>query len=294
MLECRPAMVPLSKAFWVRLCVVLGTAVTFFIITQCIYVQRPIECLRSNSKHSSRELPPPPFQKPPVRSLKELKALYGVVNPYGPDLLRWGSSPVDDPQAQIDALFLALRSFQKGGIAYNVPPKMQQGKEEKVQVRITKNANEKMLTLIKHNLRSTVNVSELKVDPYMIVQLHDASNGNTFQIVPLVSDKQSLVGNGYTTWAWSVMPLEAGQQNLYLSVGTRFKLPRNSEETEFEPLYVKSINVQMDRIYQTKRFLSTNWQQLIVALLVPLVVLLWQHRKQKLQQTDGILRLPLG
>ena len=79
------------------------------------------------------------------------------------------------------------------------------------------------------------------------------------------------------------MPLEAGQQNLYLSVGTRFKLPRNSEETEFEPLYVRSINVQMDRMYQTKRFLSTNWQQLIVAPLVPLVVLLWQHRKRKLQ-----------
>jgi hypothetical protein len=293
MLECHPAMVPLSKAFWARLCVVLGTAVTFFIITLCIYVQRPIECLRINSTDSSRELPPPPFQKPPVRSLKELKALNGVVNPYGPDLLRWGASPVDDPQAQIGALFLALRSFQKGGIAYHVSPKMRQGKEEKVQVRITKDVNEKMLTLIKHNLRSTVNASELKVDPYMIVQLHDASNGNTFQIVPLVADKQSLVGNGYSTWAWSVMPLEAGQQKLYLSVGTRFRLPMNSEETEFEPLYVRSINVQMDRIYQTKRFLSTNWQPLIVALLVPLVVLLWQHRKRKLQRTDGILRLPL-
>ncbi len=54
MLECRPAMVSLSKAFLVRLCVVLGTAVTFFIITLCIYIQRPIECLRSNSTRTGR------------------------------------------------------------------------------------------------------------------------------------------------------------------------------------------------------------------------------------------------
>ena len=234
---------------------------------------------------SSRE-PPPPFQKPPVRSLKELKALYGVVNPYGPDLLRWGTNHSDAPQEQIAALFLALRSFQKEGIAYHVPLKMRQGKEEKVYVRITKNVNEKMLTIIKHNLRSTVNVAELKVVPYMIVQLHDASNGNMLQIAPLTPAKQSLVGNGSASWAWSVMPMESGQHTLYLSVGTRFKMPKNSEETEFEPLYVRSINVQIDRMYQTKRFVFTNWQWLVSTLLAPLVGLLWQHWKRKPQQRE--------
>ena len=278
-------MVSLSKAFWVHLWIILGIAGTFFLITVRISVHRPIAHLRSNSISSSRE-PPPPFQKPPVRSLNDLKALYGVVNPYGPDLLRWGTNHSDAPQAQIDALFLALRSFQKEGIAYRVPPNMRQGKEEKVQVRITKNVNEKMLTMIKHNLRSTVNVAELKVVPYTIVQLHDASNGNMLQIASLTPEKQSLVGNGYATWAWSVMPLESGQQTLYLSVGTRFKMPQNSEETEFEPLYVRSINVQIDRMYQTKRFVSTNWQWLITTLLVPLVGLLWQHWKRKPQQKE--------
>ena len=278
-------MVSLSKAFWVHLCVILGIAGTFFILTVRMYVHRTIEHLRSNSMSSSRE-PPPPFQKPPVRSLKELKALYGVVNPYGPDLLRWGTNHSDGPQAQVGALFLALRSFQKGGIAYYLPSKMRQGQEERVQVRITKNVNLKMLSMIKRNLRSTVNVADLKAVPYMIVQLHDTSNGNMLQVAPLTPARQSLAGNGYATWAWSVMPLESGQQTLYLSVGTRFKMPKDSEETEFEPLYVRSINVQIDRMYQTKLFVFTNWHWLIATLLVPLVGLLWQHWKRKPQQRE--------
>ena len=278
-------MVSLTKAFWVRLCIILGIAGTFLIIDVWIYVHRPIERLRSNSMSSSHELPPP-FQKPPVRSLKELKALYSVVNPYGPDLLRLGTNHSDDPEAQIGAFFLALRSFEKGAIACHAPPKMRQGKEEKIQVRITKNVSLKMLTMIRRNLRSTVNVAELNVVPYMIVQLHDASNGNILQIAPLTPDKQSLVGNGYATWAWSVMPLESGQQTLYLSVGTRFKIPKDSEETEFEPLFVRSINVQMDRMYQTKRFVSTNRQWLIATLLVSLVRLSWQHWKRKPQRRE--------
>ena len=282
-----PLMLSLSKAFSVRLWLILWTAVAFSIITLRSYVQGPIERFGSSSMPSSRE-PPPAFQKPPVRSPKEFKALYRVVNPSGPDLLRWGSDQFeDDPEARIGALFLALRSFEKGGISYHVPPKMRQGKEEKIQVRIAKNTNEKLLTFITHNLRPTVKVHQLRVAPYMTVQLQDTSNGSTFQIVPLTADKQSLVGDGYASWAWSVMPLESGQHALYLSVGTQFKIPNNYVETEFEPLYVRSINVQPDRVYQTKRFVLGNWQWLIAALLLPFIGYFGQHHwKGKLKQTE--------
>jgi hypothetical protein len=277
-------MVSLSKAFWDRVWLILWTAVAISIITR-IYVQRPIERFGSSLMLSSRE-PPPPFQKPPVRSPNEVKALNHVLNPSGPDLVRWGSDQSEDPEARIGALFLALRSFEKGGISYHVLPKMRQGKEEQIQVRITKNTNERMLTFITHNLRPTVRVDKLRVAPYMVVQLHDTNNGRAFRISPLTAEKQSVVGDGYATWAWNVVPLESGQQTLYLSVGSRLKMPNEAEETQFEPLYARSINVQADRAYQTKRVLLGNWQWLIVTLLLPFVGYLRKRLKRKPKETE--------
>src|SRR5690242_387778 len=130
--------------------------------------------------------------------------------------------------------------------------------------------NQLMLVALREHLRSSVNVDELQVTSYMIVQLHDATGGGTFQIASLTEDKQLLVGDGYATWAWSVTPLESGQQTLYLSVGTRFKITNDSSEIEFQPLYERKVNVDVDHIYGAKRLLSTNWQWLIATLLVPL------------------------
>jgi len=83
--------------------------------------------------------------------------------------------------------------------------------------------------------------------------------------------RQLVAGDGYTVWAWSLVPLKSGQQTLYLSVGTRFNLPNNNEETQFTPLYEKSIGVQVDRIYETRHFVSSNWQWLTATLIIPLV-----------------------
>jgi hypothetical protein len=94
------------------------------------------------------------------------------------------------------------------------------------------------------------------------------------------------VGAGGAECPWDVKPLESGKQTLYLSVGTRFKLPDRDEETRFEPLYSKEISVQVDRMYETKQFFSGNWQWLTATLLIPLLGFIWHHWKRKPQQTE--------
>ncbi len=198
-----------------------------------------------------------------------------------------GSQHGTEPPRHIDnvaaALDEAIRNLQKGKIAFDVPQQMKQGKQERVEVRITRSLNNDMLNLLKENMRKSSQVDDIQVAPFMIVQLRDPE-GSAFRITPLTLDSQAVAGDGYTPWDWSVVPLESGHHSLYLSVGTRFKLP-NGEETKFEPVYEKDVAVNVDRVYETERFVSGNWQWLTATLLLPLIAFLWHHWKRKSKQT---------
>lgn len=127
------------------------------------------------------------------------------------------------------ALNDAIRNLTVGKIAYDVPPEMRQGKQEKIEVRISRSASQDVATTIRERMRSSAQVEGIQVAPFMMVQLRDA-DGSTFKIVPLTEEKQAVGGEDYTAWSWSVTPLLSGQQILYMSVGTRFKLPNSVEE----------------------------------------------------------------
>jgi hypothetical protein len=187
-----------------------------------------------------------------------------------------------DPVAA--ALEDEVRNLQAGKIAFDVPPTMREGKQEQVEVRIARGVTADVEQLLKEKMRSTAQVDDIKVAPFMIVELNDA-DGSTFKIVPLTQDRQSVASDDYTKWVWVVTPLQSGQQTLYLSVGTRFKLPNSTEEARFTPIYDKAIAVQVDRMYETKHFLSGNWQWITVTLLIPLIGFIWHHRKKKPKET---------
>jgi hypothetical protein len=188
-----------------------------------------------------------------------------------------------DPAAA--ALEDEVRNLQQGKLAFDVPPKMKQGKQERVEVRIARGITLDVEQLLKQKMHITAQVEDIQVAPFMIVELNDA-DGSIFRITPLTQDRQSVAGDGYTKWVWIVTPLESGQQTLYLSVGTRFKLPNSNEETRFTPIYEKNISVQVDRMYETKHFLSGNWQWLTVTLIIPLVGFIWHNRKKKRKETE--------
>ncbi len=190
--------------------------------------------------------------------------------------------PAPDPVAA--ALEDEVRHLQQGKLAYDVPSKMMEGRQEQIEVRITRGIALDVENLLKQKLRGSAQVESIQVAPFMTVELHDA-DGSTFKIVPLTQDRQPVAGDGYTRWAWIVTPLQSGPQTLFLSVGTRFKLPNHDEETRFKPVYEKNITVQVDHMFEAKHFLSTNWQWLTATLIIPLVGFLW-HRKKTPKQTE--------
>ena len=159
-------------------------------------------------------------------------------------------------------------------------------RQERAEARIARGTSKEIEQSLKVKVRPTAQVDEIQVAPFMIVQLNDGSGGSVFQITPLTQDKQSVAGEGSTTWAWSVVPLKSGQQVLYLSVGTRFKLPNKEEETRFTPLYEKEISIEVDHVYETKRFVFGNWQWLTATLIIPLVGYLWHSWKPKSKSTE--------
>jgi len=188
-----------------------------------------------------------------------------------------------DPAAA--ALEDEVRNLQKGKLAFDVPPTMKQGKQERVEVRIARGVTLDVEQLLKQKMHMTAQVEDIQVAPFMIVELNDA-DGSIFKITPLTQDRESVAGDGYTEWVWIVTPLESGQQTLYLSVGTRFKLPNSNEETQFTPIYERNISVQVDRMYETKHFVSGNWQWLTVTLIIPLLGFIWHNRKKKRKETE--------
>jgi hypothetical protein len=186
--------------------------------------------------------------------------------------------------AEENAIGVALLGLTKGQIAFDVPPNMKEGKPEKAEVRIAQGVQETVTKTIKAELRATAQVEQIDVAPYMIVKLK--SDPKAFDINPLTEEKQLLIPGSYTPWAWNIMPLQSGTQSLFLSVGTRFKLPERGEETKFQPLYTRSITVQVDRIYEGKEFVHNNWQWLAGTLVIPLAGFIWHHWKRKPRQTQ--------
>jgi hypothetical protein len=171
-----------------------------------------------------------------------------------------------------------------GQIASDVANKMREAKPEKVEVRIIRGVDQAMTQLLKDGLSGQMKVDEIQVAPFMIVHL-DAAEKSAFEITPLTQDRQLVSGEGYTTWAWTVKPLEAGKHSLYLTVGSRFKLSNHDEETQFKRLYERHIDVEVDEMYEAKLFLSGNWQWLMGSLIIPLAGFVWHHWKRKPKTT---------
>jgi len=170
-------------------------------------------------------------------------------------------------------------ALAKGKIAYDIPAEMKEGKAKKAEVRIAKGIDQDVVAALKQHLRDRAQVDDIQVAPFMTVRLN--AEKDSFDIQALTQDNQAVTDKTYTTWAWLLTPQQSGEKTLYLSVGTRFKLPGRDEETEFRPLYEREVKVQVDRIYEAKRFASSNWQWLGGAIVIPLIGFFWRLRKKK-------------
>jgi uncharacterized lipoprotein YbaY len=172
------------------------------------------------------------------------------------------------------AVEAALTKLAQGKILYNPPTQMTQGKEERVEVRVTQN--------ITGDLNSGLQSSgAAKVEPVLVSPfMHAKLLGDDFSITPLSTDEQVVGETGFTEWVWKVVPEEAGDDKELHLIVTAQVWAKDIKGTK--DLLVKDvkITVKVDPIYSGRKFIKNNWQWLATAIIIPLAVYAWTLRKR--------------
>ena len=177
----------------------------------------------------------------------------------------------------------------KGLIAYSVPNEMQVGDEYLVKVRISKKNDKTVLLVgdreipISDNLNS-VKVESITVSPIMSASL--LSSKKDFEITTLSTDIQNIDDEGYTEWAWSVSPLQGGENNLKLNVKIRIKEDGNDYYKDIT-VFERKIKVKSNIGSSIKDFIFNNWEWFMGVIFIPLFQwfwLLWKRKKEKKEE----------
>lgn len=176
----------------------------------------------------------------------------------------------------------------RGLIAYSVPNEMHVGEEYSVKVRISKQNDKTVLLVgdreipISDNLDS-VKVESITVSPVMSASL--LSSKKDFEITSLSTDIQNIDDEGYTEWAWSVSPLQGGENNLKLNVKIRIKEDGNDYYKDIT-VFERKIKVKSNLGYSIKDFVFNNWEWFMGAIFIPLFQWLWLLWKRKKEEKD--------
>lgn len=172
-----------------------------------------------------------------------------------------------DPAALVQAEFARLAA---GHVLYNPPDEMQVGRRERVEVRITQGRAE---TLAAETLqgRGAAVVESIPVNTFMKVRL----TGDAFTITPLSSEEQFVVADSFTEWAWDLVPLQAGDQNLTLLITARVLLPGYPAEQRDLRIIERHIDVDVKPFGPAVLdFVRGHTEVLISAVLIPLAIAL--------------------
>lgn len=167
-----------------------------------------------------------------------------------------------------------LRQKMPGRIAFDPPPKMEQGQQQRIAVRISANALEDLTKDMPQD--RDISVDKIDVLPFMTVKL---SGDEAFKIRSLQPDNQFVSTDRYSEWDYDVTAVKSGIHDLDLTVGVRLKLKDGGEETRFYPLYTRKIAISVGPWYAVTHFATDHWEWFLTVILVPLIGYWWKTRK---------------
>lgn len=157
-----------------------------------------------------------------------------------PEALSWPSE---------DLIRKALASLWTGHISFNVPAQMKQGRQERIEVRITRDLSEALTQGLRG--RGKPQIETVRVGTFMSARLA----GETFEISPLNSEEGQVVpAQGFAQWSWNVRPTESGTHTLQLIVTVRMKIGGVGEEPLDSPVIDKEIRVSIAPVYAARKF----------------------------------------
>ena len=156
-----------------------------------------------------------------------------------------------------------------GEVIYNTPENMTLGVTELIEVRISnKDLEETGLAgngeVVSRSIRITGNMS-------VKLCCGKPQEDHAFDISSTTPETQRIDDGDYTQWVFRVTPREAGEQTLQLTV-TAFLKDKYGEPEFKAKVLTDRINVSVDVIAESLKWLSKHWQWLGLLLLIPLMV----------------------
>jgi hypothetical protein len=182
---------------------------------------------------------------PPEQVLQELK--------------KPATKPID---TQIDN---RLDSAKNGQIAFNPPKQMQAGKNETVNVKISKSLVDDLTQGLLGG--GAPQSQDIKVGSEMGVTLKGPADYFTIALLNS-SEKQAVTDSEATQWVFDVLPLKAGQANLILTAYVVLDTPDGAEQHDY-PVFAKEIEITTapkSFLPAVLGFIGANWDKLLAAL----------------------------
>lgn len=126
---------------------------------------------------------------------------------------------------------------------------------------------------------SNVRSDTIRVSDIMDVNLV----GPNFEITPITPQQQPVSGISSNEWRWEVSPKRTGQVKLYLTVNAILTIDGQGNNKVLRT-FTKNIDVDVSPQQHVANFITTHWQWLFTAIIIPLVIYLWSEKQRKKKQ----------
>ena len=169
--------------------------------------------------------------------------------------------------AAMDDLAQVYRDLMSASIAFNAPQAMQF--DETAQVDVLLSLTEPIDTLQQALVNKGARYGfQIQTGPQLEVTLVPARK-SAFEVIALGPAVQAIHPTERTRWSWTVTPLEAGKQEVFLTFTALFQLKGARGKRTFKT-FEHTITVEVTPWKRVKVFGKNNWQWLWTVLLVPI------------------------
>lgn len=192
-----------------------------------------------------------------------------------------GNTGETSPSLEKESAAAGLMADQLGhaNLAFNTPEKMKTREPEVVQLLLDLNKSIEELSS-EIQAEGPRQGASVRVTRRMEAHL----TGVTFEITPVTPEQQVILEDETTEWKWEVVPTEAGEQRLYLTVNAVLMV---DGESTFRMMrtFDKVIRVKVAWGHETIFFLKDNMEWAWATLFIPIAGWVMQRRRKKREKT---------